>query len=267
MSARLEQRASRRPAASCAERVRPRPAAACRPSRGAASTSSTGPDSTTRRRASPDAARDARTRCRSWLTKIIAMPSSAAGREQLENVRLNGHVERGGRLVGDQQRGPVGDRHRDHRPLPFAARELMRIGARRASGRWRCRPVRSGRRRAGAPRRAIRRACASIGAAIWSPIGVERIERGHRLLEDHRHRRAAEPVEPSRSARRSVPRPRSGPNPLARPLRGSSPSVGEQSLRLARAGLADDCDDLAGRDVEIDALHRLDAPPAQRIRP
>ena len=38
------------------------------------------------------------------------------------------HVERRRRLVGDEELGTARERHRDHRPLPLAARELVRIG-------------------------------------------------------------------------------------------------------------------------------------------
>ena len=48
--------------------------------------------------------------------------------QQLEDLRLDGDVERGGRLVGDQQVGLVGERHGDHHALALAAGELMRIG-------------------------------------------------------------------------------------------------------------------------------------------
>ena len=49
--------------------------------------------------------------------------------EQVEDLRLDGHVERGGRLVGDQQARPVGDGARDHGALALAAGELVRIGS------------------------------------------------------------------------------------------------------------------------------------------
>ena len=48
--------------------------------------------------------------------------------DQLQDLRLDGDVERGGGLVGDQEVGLVGQRHGDHDALPLAARELMRIG-------------------------------------------------------------------------------------------------------------------------------------------
>ena len=57
------------------------------------------------------------------------MPRLAADRrEQLQDLRLNGGVERRGRLVGDQQVGISGQRHRDHDALDLAAGELVRIG-------------------------------------------------------------------------------------------------------------------------------------------
>ena len=49
--------------------------------------------------------------------------------EQLEDLRLHGDVERGRRLVGDQEVGAIGERHGDHHPLALAAGELVRIGA------------------------------------------------------------------------------------------------------------------------------------------
>ncbi len=47
--------------------------------------------------------------------------------EQLEDLRLNRHVERRRRLVGDQHGRLARQRHRDHHALAHAARHLMRI--------------------------------------------------------------------------------------------------------------------------------------------
>ena len=49
--------------------------------------------------------------------------------DELEDVALDGHVQRGGRLVGDQQPRLAGQRGGDHRPLPHAARQLVRVQA------------------------------------------------------------------------------------------------------------------------------------------
>ena len=54
--------------------------------------------------------------------------------EQLQDLRLHGDVERGRRLVGDEEVRPVGERHRDHHPLALAAGKLMRIGAEALAG-------------------------------------------------------------------------------------------------------------------------------------
>ena len=46
--------------------------------------------------------------------------------QQFQDLRLHGYIECGGGLVGDQQLGTAGKRHRDHDALRHATRELMR---------------------------------------------------------------------------------------------------------------------------------------------
>ena len=46
---------------------------------------------------------------------------------ELHDLRLDGHVERGRRLVRDNELGITGDRNRDHDALAHATRELVRI--------------------------------------------------------------------------------------------------------------------------------------------
>ena len=56
------------------------------------------------------------------------MPSLALQlAQQVEDLRLDRHVERGRRLVGDQQLRLAGQRHGDHHALAHAAGELVRI--------------------------------------------------------------------------------------------------------------------------------------------
>ena len=47
--------------------------------------------------------------------------------QQVEDLRLHGHVERGGGLVREQQLGAARQRHRDHDPLAHAAGQLVRV--------------------------------------------------------------------------------------------------------------------------------------------
>ena len=126
---------------------------------------------------------------RSWVIRITAMPNSLLQRaQQVEDLRLDGDVERGRRLVGDQQVRGAGQRHGDHHPLAHAARELVRIVA-RAAGRARgCRPGRAARARVGV------RGLLADPLVLADRLGdlvadrEHRVERGHRLLEDHRDR-------------------------------------------------------------------------------
>ena len=53
---------------------------------------------------------------------------------QLEDLSLDGDIQRRGRLVGDQHLWPARQRHRDHNALPHAARQLMRVLAQAPCG-------------------------------------------------------------------------------------------------------------------------------------
>ena len=47
--------------------------------------------------------------------------------QQPQDLHLNGDIQRGRRLIGDEQRGPCGQRHGQTHALLHPARELMRI--------------------------------------------------------------------------------------------------------------------------------------------
>ena len=47
--------------------------------------------------------------------------------DEVEDLGLDGHVERRGGLVGDQQLGLAGQGHGDHHPLAQAARQLVGV--------------------------------------------------------------------------------------------------------------------------------------------
>ena len=82
--------------------------------------------------------------------------------------------------------GLVGERHGDHHPLPLAAGELVRIGVEPRFGSRDADLVEQLER----PRAALSRSetprwtCST--SAIWRRSCEDRVERGHRLLEDHR---------------------------------------------------------------------------------
>ena len=103
--------------------------------------------------------------------KTIAMPSRCCRLAmQLEDLRLDGDVERGGRLVGDQQVGIVGERHGDHHALALAAGQFVRIGLHAPLG---IRDADERQQLDGArPRRRARRGrwWCMIGSMSWLPI-------------------------------------------------------------------------------------------------
>ena len=119
------------------------------------------------------------------MSRIAELGAVLDALEHLEHLGLDGDVEGGGGLVGDQHVGLVGDRHGDHGPLAHAARVLVRVlvGPRRRVGdadeveqldhpllqlvAWRT------------------SWWTVIASAIWSPTCEHRVQRGERVLEDH----------------------------------------------------------------------------------
>src|SRR3546814_17068634 len=76
--------------------------------------------------------------------RISDWSSDVCSSDLRQHLRLNGDIERGGRLVRQQQLRPAGQRHGDHHPLAHAAGELVRVVVQalarqigRASGRER----------------------------------------------------------------------------------------------------------------------------------
>ena len=67
------------------------------------------------------------TRPRSWVMRMIAAWSRAGPPEHLQDLRLDRHVERGGRLVGDQTYGSLAIAMAIIDALPHAAGQLVRI--------------------------------------------------------------------------------------------------------------------------------------------
>ena len=110
--------------------------------------------------------------------------------DQVEDLGLDGDVEGGGRFIGDQQGRPAGQGHGDHHPLPLAAGELMGIDPQAGLG-----IVDAGALQQ--PHRLLFRLF-SVHPPVqqqWfeelAADGVDRVERGHRFLEDHRDAIAA----------------------------------------------------------------------------
>ena len=107
-------------------------------------------------------------------------------RQQAQHLRLDGHIQRGGGLIGHQHIRCSGQRHGDHHPLLQSAGELKRIfpqtpfGIRHAhllQHRQRLLPRRQ-RSQGRVPLDHLDQLCTQ---------GQNRIETGRRLLKNHRH--------------------------------------------------------------------------------
>ena len=66
--------------------------------------------------------------------------------QQVQDLGLDRHIERGRRLVGDEQAGLAAEGHGDHRPLPHPAAELVRVVVDPRRPHSGCRPAPEARR-------------------------------------------------------------------------------------------------------------------------
>ena len=192
---------------------------------------------------------------RSWVISTTARPRSAlSSLDQPQDLRLDRHVERGGRLVGDQQRRAPAPA--PSRSSPAAAcRRRTRAGSRaravRDSG---CRPSAAARRRARGPRRLGHVAVRADHLDDLIADAVDGVQRRHRILEDHRDVLAADVAQlvVARARSRSRPSNRTEPAIVGVGCAGQ-PEQGLRGDALAGAGFADDRQDLALGQVERDA--------------
>src|SRR5258706_2332570 len=106
--------------------------------------------------------------------------------DQLQDLLLDGHVERGRRLVGDQQLRLACDRYRDHHALLLATRQLERIGVDLS---LRVGNADFAQELEGAHPRLPSRHSEVLGQDLGE-LEADRehgVQRAHRLLEDHRN--------------------------------------------------------------------------------
>lgn len=111
--------------------------------------------------------------------------------QQLQDLRTDGHVERGRRLVGDQDFRIAGQRHADHGALAHATGELVRIAVILTRRVWKT-DLRQDldRGRTGCPPVEALMITDALGNLIADPH--HRIEMARRVLEDHADLAAAD---------------------------------------------------------------------------
>ncbi len=203
-----------------------------------------------------------------WVVTSSAVVGSSAIR------RRGRHDSGGGRLVGDQEARPARQRHRDHRALPQAARELPRVGV-HALARHRDAHVleqlhrhlpRVGLRQRRAPGTPL----ALVQAQRLDHLVADRVhgtERRHWLLRDQRdlgpadrsHRRAAgiEPCQVHDTAALAAEQHGSADHAAGRL---DDLEHGPHGHALAAPALAHDPHDFSRRHVEGHAVDRAHEP-------
>ena len=198
------------------------------------------------------------TTARSWLTYTAATPYERAhAADRVEHVPLGRHVQAGGRLVQHDQRRPAGERHGQRDPLLLTAGQLVRVAAEH--------------RRGGVERRLLQDLGDPLGRVAdhagvhperLGQLGADpqgRVQRGGRVLRHVRHPCAAGPAqvagaEPEQV--RAVQTDLAGADPQAA---AGVPEQGQGHRGLARAGLADQAEHLAGPDPEGHVADHLGA--------
>ena len=177
---------------------------------------------------------------------------------QVEDLRLDGDVERGGRLVGDQQSRIAGQRHRDHHALAHAAGELVRIFVDAPLGRG---DADAPQQLDGALARLRRRAAAMAQqhSMIWSPmvkLGLSDVIGSWKIIASRLPRRSRSVCVGSFS--RSKPSKRIAPEISARCF-GSSPMIASDVTLLPQPDSPTRPSVAPLRDAEIDAVDRVGA--------
>ena len=177
------------------------------------------------------------------------------GRQQLQDLRLDGDIQRRGRFVGNQQSGVVGKRGGDHHTLALAAGQLMResVQPMRGIGKSNLAEQRDHLR----PLLLLRQPPVQRhGLADLRADALQGVEAGHRLLEHHARHPAAQPPQ------HVVRRPDHGltvqhHSPAAHPPWRQQLQQRERGERLARAALAHQCQRFTPLQGERDIPHHL----------
>ena len=175
--------------------------------------------------------------------------------QKLKDLGLDRDVERRGGFVGDQEVGAVGERHGDHHPLPLPARKLVGIGAEAAFRVLDPHLVKEVQH----PTPRVRTGNALVEREAFGKLlfqRVERVEGGHRLLEDEADIVAADIAEPLFAGAHHL-------LAIVADGAGDGGAVAEERdgrkrrHRFAGARFADERHRLALGEAEGDALHGL----------
>ena len=194
---------------------------------------------------------------RSWVTRTMLIDNSR--RRRSSSFRIWSCIVTSSAVVGSSASssfGPPAERNGEHRALPHAAGELVRV-AREAppcvGNADNVQQFDGARTRGSASQAKV--LCKAFGDL--SSDGQHRVQRGHRLLKhDGDFPAAQRPQLRFRQSRQVTP----SPEDVAAGLRNARQQTkdGAQRQALTRTGFAYDAEYLAGVDVEAELLHGHD---------
>ena len=180
--------------------------------------------------------------------------------DELQDLGLNRHVQRRRRFVGDEQIGAVGKRHGDHHALALAAGQLVRIGPEPRLRFGDLHLLQQGRR-------SLRCLPAAYPVVQMEDLAdllahrIDRVQRRHRLLEDHRNPVAAQPALLLLAVVDDVLAVEGDVRSLRHRRAGAQePHDSARRHRLAGTGFAHQRDRLALVQLEGNVAHRLELP-------
>ena len=175
-------------------------------------------------------------------------------RQQVEHLSLDGHVERRGRLICNQQLRPASERHRDHHTLLHAAGKLEGIVSQppRRVGNADCLEQAAGfdfclGATDALPRQGFGNLCAH---------GHHRVQTGCRLLEDHADAPAAHAAHGRLRQAQQILAPQPDLTTFDAPTIGKQTCERECSHRLATARLTKQSEGLTGGNGQVNAVDR-----------
>ena len=171
-------------------------------------------------------------------------------------------------VIGDQQLRPAHQRHRDHHALAHAAGQLVRILVRAARRVGQAHALQRFDRRAPG----LGLADAAVHAHRLGHLPAhrqDRVQRAHRLLEDHRHAVAAQIAQLAfRRLQQVAPAEQDVSRCGAHGPRRQQPHQGQRRQALAATAFADDGQRLARLHVEAQLAHqRVEAVTATHLEP
>ena len=176
-------------------------------------------------------------------------------------MRLDGHIECGGRLIGQQQAGAAGEGHGDHDSLPHAAGELVRVFMQAALGLRNAHLAQhlQRARHAGIPGEPLMH---HHRLGDLPANGQHRVQAAHGLLENHRDRAAANTAHFRIADPRQVLIIEQHPAGADPPIGArQQPQDGQRGEALATTGFAHDAQRLATAHGEGEIIHRDNGRP------